>query len=126
MACATRAREASFSFGATASSRSRNTMSAGIPGPLPNIFSDDPGIDKQERRGRSRERGDMPCRLDDAASQELGCGCTLRLQIAQHIIDCTVRTHHLRKRRAGNHIEARAPVAVHLQSCEHSLPQHTR
>ena len=34
-------------------------MSAGIPGPLPIIFSEDPGIDKQERRGKSRERADM-------------------------------------------------------------------
>jgi hypothetical protein len=34
-------------------------MSAGMPGPLPIIFSEDPGIDKQERRGKSRERADM-------------------------------------------------------------------
>ena len=34
-------------------------MSAGMPGPLPSIFSLEPGIDRQERRGRSRERADM-------------------------------------------------------------------
>ncbi len=34
-------------------------MSAGMPGPLPIIFSDEPGIDKQLRRGKSRERGDI-------------------------------------------------------------------
>ena len=38
-------------------------MSAGMPGPLPIIFSDDPGIERQERRGRSRERADMAVRL---------------------------------------------------------------
>ena len=58
-AAATLARDASFSLGATASSRSRNTMSAGMPGPLPSIFSLEPGMDRHERRGRSRERADM-------------------------------------------------------------------
>src|SRR3954447_21628948 len=59
MAPMTLPRAASFSSGATESSRSRNTMSAGIPGPLPSIFSLEPGIDRQERRGRLRVRSDM-------------------------------------------------------------------
>lgn len=72
-------------------------MSAGMPGPLPIIFSDDPGIDKQERRGRSRERGDMSCRLDDAAAKKFGCGWTFRLEIPRHVVADTVWTHHLGK-----------------------------
>ena len=67
-----RAREASFSFGATASSRSKNTMSALVPGPFPIIFSDEPGIARQERRGRFRERKDMALRLHRASYQHLG------------------------------------------------------
>jgi hypothetical protein len=30
-----------------------------VVGPFPIIFSLDPGIERQDRRGRSRERGDM-------------------------------------------------------------------
>ena len=59
MASTTLARADSFSSGATESSRSRNTMSAGSPGPLPSIFSLEPGMDRQERRGRFRVRSDM-------------------------------------------------------------------
>ena len=72
IAAAIFARDASFSLGATASSRSRNTMSAGIPGPLPSIFSDEPGIDRHERRGRLRERADMAYRLHRTAHEHLG------------------------------------------------------
>ena len=43
-------------------------MSAGMPGPFPIIFSDDPGIERQDRRGRSRERADMPVRLGPRAA----------------------------------------------------------
>jgi hypothetical protein len=47
-----------------------------MPGPLPIIFSEDPGIDKQERRGKSRERADMlkilhRARLHRAVAQQL-------------------------------------------------------
>ena len=34
-------------------------MSAGMVGPLVSIFSLEPGMDRQERRGRSRVRADM-------------------------------------------------------------------
>ncbi len=47
-------------------------MSAGMPGPLPNIFSDEPGIDRQERRGRLRERADMVYRLHRTTDEHLG------------------------------------------------------
>src|SRR5438445_6495018 len=53
------ARADSFSSGATESSRSRKTMSAGRPGALPSIFSLEAGTDRQERRGRLRVRSDM-------------------------------------------------------------------
>ena len=52
-------------------------MSAGIPGPLPIIFSEDPGIDKQERRGKSRERADMLKILHRAVAQQLCRGRAL-------------------------------------------------
>ena len=46
-------------------------MSAGIFGPLPIIFSDEPGMDKQERRGSWRERADMAYRLHCTAYEHL-------------------------------------------------------
>src|SRR4051794_19614145 len=63
MASTTLARAASFSSGATASSRSRNVMSAGRLGAFPSIFSLDPGTERHERRGRSRLRADMSAML---------------------------------------------------------------
>src|SRR5664279_6392435 len=60
MASATLARAPSFSDGATESSRSRKLMSAGTVGALARKRSFDPGDDMQERRGRYRERSDMP------------------------------------------------------------------
>src|SRR5437588_11539631 len=60
MASTALARAASFSRGATESSRSRNVMSAAIVGPLARNRSLDPGTERQERRGRSRVRSDMP------------------------------------------------------------------
>src|SRR5271165_6351806 len=59
MASATLARAASFSSGATESSRSRKLMSAGTVGALAKKRSFDPGEDMHERRGRLRERSDM-------------------------------------------------------------------
>ena len=59
MASTTLGRALSFSRGATASSRSRNVMSAGTVGALARNFSFEPGVERQERRGRSRERADM-------------------------------------------------------------------
>ena len=44
---------ASFSSGETASSRSRNTWSAGSVAALASIFSDEPGTARQERRSRT-------------------------------------------------------------------------
>ena len=38
-------------------------MSAPRPGALPSIFSLEPGTDRHDRRGRLRERSDMPTRL---------------------------------------------------------------
>src|SRR5271156_2724363 len=52
MASATLARAASFSSGATESSRSRKLMSAGTVGALARNRSFDPGDDMHERRGR--------------------------------------------------------------------------
>ena len=60
MASATLARAASFSDGATESSRSRKLMSAGTVGALARNRSFEPGEDMHERRGRFRERSDMP------------------------------------------------------------------
>src|SRR4051812_36591878 len=60
IASTTLGRAASFSSGDTASSRSRKVMSAGIVGPLASIFSLEPGTERHERRGRSRERDDIP------------------------------------------------------------------
>ncbi len=45
-------RAASFSSGDTESSRSMKTMSAPSVGPLPSIFSLDPGTERHDRRGR--------------------------------------------------------------------------
>ena len=59
IASATLARAASFSSGATESSRSRKLMSAATVGALARKRSLDPGEDMQERRGRLRERSDM-------------------------------------------------------------------
>src|SRR3954468_19156384 len=59
IASTTLGRAASFSSGDTASSRSRKVMSAGIVGPLASIFSLEPGTERHERRGRSRERDDI-------------------------------------------------------------------
>src|SRR5271155_5391870 len=58
MASTTLGRALSFSSGATASSRSRNVMSAGTVGALARNFSLEPGVERHERRGRSRERAD--------------------------------------------------------------------
>src|ERR1700722_14147273 len=70
MASTTLGRAASFSSGATASSRSRKVMSAGTVGALARNFSFEPGVERQERRGRSRDRPDRtkgkqpgPCAL---------------------------------------------------------------
>jgi hypothetical protein len=52
MASATLARAASFSKGATESSRSRKLMSAGTVGALARKRSFEPGEDMHERRGR--------------------------------------------------------------------------
>ncbi len=52
MASATLARAASFSDGATESSRSRKLMSAWTVGALARKRSFDPGVDMHERRGR--------------------------------------------------------------------------
>src|SRR3954453_348225 len=60
MASTTLARAASFSSGATESSRSRNVMSAGTEGPLARKRSLEPGTDRHDRRGRLRLRSDMP------------------------------------------------------------------
>src|SRR3954451_957628 len=60
MASTTFALAASFSSGATESSRSRNVMSAGMVGPFARNRSLDPGTDRHERRGRLRLRPDMP------------------------------------------------------------------
>ena len=57
MALTTFSRASSFSRGLTESSMSRNFMSAGMVGPLASIFSLEPGMERQERRGRSRVRG---------------------------------------------------------------------
>src|SRR5688500_13019255 len=73
MASTALARAASFSSGATESSMSRNTMSAGRPGALPSIFSLDAGTDRQERRGRSRVRADMAkCYEATGSSRQVG------------------------------------------------------
>src|SRR5688572_29348455 len=72
MASTTLARAPSFSRGATESSRSRNVMSAGIVGPLARKRSLEPGTERQERRGRSRVRADMPgIVLGEHAAEEL-------------------------------------------------------
>src|SRR5262245_49811988 len=72
MASTTLARAPSFSRGATESSRSRKTMSAGIPGPLPSIFSLEPGMERQERRGRPRVRADMASAYGGAPARDQG------------------------------------------------------
>ena len=59
MASTTLARAASFSRGATESSRSRKDMSAATVGAFSRKRSFDPGVEKQERRGSSRDREDM-------------------------------------------------------------------
>src|SRR3954451_12163335 len=66
MARTTLSRAASFSNGATESSRSRNTMSAPSPGAFPSIFALEPGTARQVRRGRFRDRSDMRARVDRA------------------------------------------------------------
>ena len=60
MASTTLARAASFSSGATESSRSRNDMSAGTVGAFSRKRAFEPGVEKHERRGRFRLRSDMP------------------------------------------------------------------
>src|SRR5438067_5265663 len=59
MALTALSRAASFSRGATESSRSRKTMSAARPWALSSIFSLEAGTARQERRGRWRLRSDM-------------------------------------------------------------------
>ena len=44
-------RASSFAPGATESSRSMNTSSAGRPGALDSIFGEDPGTERQDLRG---------------------------------------------------------------------------
>src|SRR5207302_1561724 len=63
MASTTLARAASFSRGATESSRSRKVMSAGTDGPFCRKRSLEPGTDRHERRGRFRVRSDMAASL---------------------------------------------------------------
>ena len=76
IAFTTLSRAASFSSGATESSRSRNTMSAPRPGALPSIFSLEPGTARHVRRGRLRDRSDMPVRVDRVRPRaETGCKC---------------------------------------------------
>src|SRR3954469_25734663 len=65
MASTTLPRAASFSSGATESSRSRNVMSAGMVGPLARKRSLDPGTDRHERRGRSLLRADIRRSYED-------------------------------------------------------------
>ena len=43
-------------------------MSAPRPGALPSIFSLEPGTERQDRRGRLRERSDMAVRVDGTAA----------------------------------------------------------
>src|SRR5258706_11245966 len=67
-------------------------MSAGIPGPLPSIFSLDPGIDRHERRGKSRLRADMDQSVRNASATSgtpdlnrqlmTECGSVRRLPLA--------------------------------------------
>ena len=59
MAWATLARAATFSLGATESSRSRNEKSALAVGALARKRSEEPGVERQDRRGSARERFDM-------------------------------------------------------------------
>src|SRR5213593_484386 len=82
MARTTLSRAASFSSGATESSRSRNTMSAPSRGALPSIFSLEPGTARHVRRGRFRDRSDMPARVD----RRRGRGGTGRRTL-QHMAD---------------------------------------
>src|SRR6476620_12652367 len=65
MASTTLARAASFSSGATESSRSRNVMSAGMVGPLARKRSLDPGTERHERRGSSLVRADIQRSYED-------------------------------------------------------------
>ena len=58
-AWATLARAATFSLGATESSRSRKEKSVVAVGALARNRSDEPGVERQERRGSARERFDM-------------------------------------------------------------------
>ena len=63
MALTAFSRAASFSSGATESSRSRNTMSAASPCAFCSIFSLEAGTARQERRGRFRLRSDMDSKV---------------------------------------------------------------
>ena len=45
-------RASSLAIGATESSRSMKTSSAGSPGAFDSILGDEPGTERQERRGR--------------------------------------------------------------------------
>lgn len=58
---------ASFSRGATESSRSRKVISAGTVGPFWRNLSFDPGTDKHERRGKSLLLSDMVYRIERRA-----------------------------------------------------------
>src|SRR3984957_17187555 len=59
IASATLARAATFSFGATESSRSRNEKSAVAVGALARKRPEEAGVERQERRGNVRERFDI-------------------------------------------------------------------
>src|SRR5919197_361124 len=55
-AARTLARAASFAWGATESSRSQKTSSAGSVGALASIRGEEPGTERQDRRDRMRGR----------------------------------------------------------------------
>jgi hypothetical protein len=59
MASTTFDRAATFSLGATESSRSKNEKSAVAVGAFARKRSDEPGVERQDRRGRGFERFDM-------------------------------------------------------------------
>src|ERR1035437_2229832 len=59
IALMTLARAESFSLGATESSRSKKTMSATALGAFARKRSDEPGVERHDRRGRLRDRSDI-------------------------------------------------------------------
>ena len=72
------------------------------------------------------DSGDMTCRLDDAAPQQLSRRRTFSNEFCGCVGGVPERANHACKAIHINDVEAGSPVVVDLQCAHHARPQHGR